>query len=480
MTPIRCMVAIAGLLVLASCSRVNDTRPSSSSPALPVQEPRHAAQAPILDLDGTVHVGAAAAPPIDALPHAVSHGAAAVHHGELPNAVTRDTLVAYLHADSLPYEDTDAETGVEEHPFPDGVLLRFAADPPLVRVAEGTPPELVDEAVRVVQLLNIALPREWQIGFGEEPGPAGSADPGPLEIIIAFAAQEDWPAEVQPLESEGDDIGLAEPRYAIHATGDPNRPFSLQITGGRIWVDPTRTEGDERLGVIAHEIIHVLGRGHPDPSRFPDSIMVAGGGDGPTEHILHPLDRAALFAVYSRVAPGGTPNAIDIDLGPWADTSTHLHGVLDLSEGEVAFGAAYSNGLVQPWASGPAPDTVLAQSRRLAGTARWSGRLLGLTAATEAVAGAAVLAVRLDSLDGDLNITGLEYWPAGAAPGAGGTGSTWRDGDLGYLVEVRGNTFIQTGGDAGAVTGAFFGPAHEGMGGVIVREDLTAAFGGTR
>ena len=478
MTPIRCLAAIAGLLVLASCTRVDDTRPSS--PALPMQEPPHAARAPVLDLDGTLHVGAAAAPSIDVLPPAVRHGAAAVHHGELPNAVTRDTLVAYLHEDSLPYAEADAEAGFDDHPFPDGVLLRFAADPPLVRVAEGTPPELVDEAVRVVQLLNMALPRDWQIGFGEEPGPAGTADPGPFEIIIEFAAQEDWPAEVRPPESEGEDIGLAQPGYELYATGDPDKPFNLEITGGRIWVDPTRTEGDERLGVIAHEIIHVLGRGHPEPSRFPDSIMVAGGGDGPTEHILHPLDRAALFAVYSRVEPRGAPNAIDIELGPWADTSTHLYGVLGLSEGEVAFGAAFSNGLVQPWASGPAPDIALAENRRLAGTARWSGRLLGLTPTSEAVAGSAVLAVRLESLDGDLNFDGLEYWPAGTAPGAVGSGSTWRDGDLGYVVEVRGNTFVQIGGDAGAVTGAFFGPAHEGMGGVIVREDLSAAFGGTR
>ena len=77
-------------------------------------------------------------------------------------------------------------------------LLRFAADPPLVRVAEGTPPELVDEAVRVVQLLNMALPRDWQIGFGNEPGAAGTADLASSEIIITFAALEDWPDEVIP------------------------------------------------------------------------------------------------------------------------------------------------------------------------------------------------------------------------------------------------------------------------------------------
>ena len=476
MTPIRCLAAVTGLLVLASCARIEDTGVSSS--VVPMQEPAHAAQAPILALDGIQHVGAAAAPPTDALPPAINHGAVSVHHGELPNPVTRAQLVAYLHDDALAYVRADAEAGYDEQLFPDGLLLRFAADPPLVRVADGTPAELVDEAVRVVQILNMALPRDWQIGFGDEPGTAGTTDPDPSEIIIAFAAQENWPAELRP--PEGEDIGLALPSYELYATGDPDRPFNLQITGGRIWIDPMRTEGDERLGVIAHEIIHVLGRDHPDPARFPDSIMVAGGGDGPTEHILHPLDRTALFAVYSRVDPGGTPDAIDIDLGPWDDTSTHLYGVLDLAEREVTFGAAFSNGLVQPWASGPAPDSALAQNTRLAGTARWSGRLLGLTPAAEAVAGGASLAIRLESLDGDLNFTGLEYWPAGAAPGPVGTGSMWHNGDLGYRVEVRGNTFVQNGGDAGAVTGTFFGPAHEGMGGVIVREDLSAGFGGTR
>ena len=474
MTKNRCPVAVAGVLILASCAGVDDTR--ISPPSLPLQQPAYAAQAPMFDLGSILHVGIAAAPPADALPSLVRHGAASVHHGELVNAVTRARLVAYLREDALSYVRDGAEAGFDEQLFPDGLLLRFAAEPPLVRVAEGTPPELLDEAVRVVQLMNTALPRDWQIGFGEEPGATGTADPGPSEVIIAFAAQEDWPDEVRP--PVGEDIGLALPRFELYATGNPDRPFNLEITGGRIWIDPTRTECAERLGVIAHELIHVLGRNHPDPARFPDSIMVAGGGDGPTEHILHPLDRAALFAVYSRVDPGGAPNSLD--LGPWADTSMHLYGVLGLPEGDIAFGAAFSNGLVQPWASGPEPGSELAENPDLVGTARWSGRFLGLTPEVEAVAGAADLAIQLESLDGDLDFTELEYWPAGAAPGAAGTGSLWHDGDLGYRVEVRGNNFVQTGGDAGTVTGAFFGAAHEGMGGVIVRDDLSAGFGGTR
>ena len=390
MTTIRCLAAVAGLLVLACCTRVENTH--LSSPVLPMQEPTHAAQAPVLDLNNVLHVGAAAAPAVDALPPAARHGGASVHHGELPNAVTRAELVAYLHEDAISYVPTGGDADFDVQLFPDGLLLRFAADPPIVRVAKGTPPALVDEAVRVVQILNMALPRDWQIGFGDEPGPAGTAEPSPSEVIIAFAAQEDWPEEVRP--PEGGNIGLALPRYELYATGDPDRPFNLEITGGRIWIDPTRTEGDERLGVIAHELIHVLGRDHPDPARFPDSIMVAGGGDGPTEHILHPLDRAALLAVYNRVEPGGTPDAID--LGPWADTSTHIYGVLGLPTGEVAFGAAFSNGLLGPWASGPAPDTALAENPSLAGTTRWSGRLLGLTTAAETVAGVADLAVHLE------------------------------------------------------------------------------------
>lgn len=67
-----------------------------------------------------------------------------------------------------------------------------------------------------------------------------------------------------------------------------------------------------------------------------------------------------------------------------------------------------------------------------------------------------------------------------SAPGMVGTGTMWHDGDLSYQIEVQGNASIRTGGDAGTVTGAFFGPVHEGMGGVLQRDDLSAGFGGKR
>ena len=100
-----------------------------------------------------------------------------------------------------------------------------------------------------------------------------------------------------------------------------------------------------------------------------------------------------------------------------------------------------------------------------------------MTPRAETVAGAVDLSIRLATLDGRLDFTGLESWAPNAAPGAVGTGSRWRDGDLRYGIEVVGNQFWATSGDDGIVDGSFFGIAHEGMGGVVKREDLTAAFG---
>ena len=143
--------------------------------------------------------------------------------------------------------------------------------------------------------------------------------------------------------------------------------------------------------------------------------------------------------------------------------------------GDLAFGAAFRNGLVRPWALGPRPGVHLADNPQLMGSASWSGRLLGLTPSGRSVAGAAGLAVDLDSLSGDLDFTSLESWSG--APGESGSGAMWGDGDLNYDVAVRGNVFARTGGDEGLVTGAFFGASHEGMGGTLVRDDLSAGFG---
>ena len=468
--PLTCL-GLSAALALAACFHQTDEPSVRDTPDLPLQTPLQAGQAPVVALGDRVHVGADVAPPADALTQAALHGDARVAHGSRQDGVGATELIAYLEADAASYRD-------EENGMPEGPFLRFGMTPPTVRVADGTPPALVDETVRAVQAINAALPQDWQLGFSSDPAPSGAVMPSSGEILVAFARQEDWPPDAVP--PAGEDIGLALPEYSITPTGDSAAPFRIEIGAGLVLVDHTRTEGLERLGVIAHELIHLLGRGHVDASRFPGTIMVDGGSEELSEHILHPLDREALLAAYDHLEPETVPGDLASELGDWSDTSLHVHGTVDMETGEIAFGAALRNGLVQPWASGPSPDTALADNTALSEDVTWSGRLLGLTPDAEAVAGAADLLVNLATMAGRVDFTALEQWAAEAPPGDLGTGAMWHDGGLSYTIEVRGNTFVQTGGDTGTVTGAFFGPAHEGMGGVLERDDLSAGFGGNR
>ena len=200
----------------------------------------------------------------------------------------------------------------------------------------------------------------------------------------------------------------------------------------------------------------------------------------PAEPAVTSPDTASLLAVYSRLQHGSTVASLAEDLGPWNNTSTHLLGEFSAGGEDISFGVALRNGLPQPWATGPAPLTNLADNTALSGNASWSGRLLGFTPEAAPVAGAADLRIALDTLAGDLDFTELEYWSIGQAPGAAETGTPWLDGELSYEVEVRGNTFTRIAGDEGIITGAFLGTEHQAMGGTLQREDLSAAFGGKR
>ena len=504
-------------------------------PALTPQLAVDAAQAPIVDLEGTLHVGSDVAPSADQLTAVATHNGIAVSHGQVLDGAGAEEVVAYLN------QQIDLETQ------PPG-FHTFAVQP-IVRLTEVARGELTDPTVRAIQMINAALSRESRILFSSDPAPPRTplqipwGDVPDGQIFVDFSSPEN--PHHRPGTAYSQTRGTS--RIQSYVLINPDKTINAieletqavrerreqseaqlgeQLTQAREefedyldeqdfseeFKSQVRRENEEQLTewyegelerfrefygnqlqnfieqyknytlyVLIHELIHAIGmNGHSDPTRFPHSVMHAVYGGDSQAHILFPVDREALLAAYSVLEPGASAAQIVEDLGPWDDTSFHLRGDIGISGGEVAFGVASRNGLAQPWAFGPTPWTDLADNPILSETVRWAGRLLGFTPSIEAVGGAAELAVELGTLDGQLDFTNLEHWGANLAPGPVGSGRTWGDGDLQYWVNVRGNTFVQTGGDEGTVTGAFFGATHEAMGGVLERTDLTAGFGGRR
>ena len=189
---------------------------------------------------------------------------------------------------------------------------------------------------------------------------------------------------------------------------------------------------------------------------------------------LYPIDRDGLTAAYVHLAPGLQPGAIYDSLGAWADTSTYLVGRYASSD----YGIAMRNGVGRPWAIGDEPDVSLADSP-LRGSLKWRGTFVGLTPIAASVAGDAEIEIDVSTLQGNAAFENLETWAPGERAIAF-TGEQWNDGDLNYRIEVLGNTFRETGGDDGTLTGIFVGRNHQGAAGTLERDDITGAFGAER
>ena len=154
--PIGFSMALAA--TLTACGGASNP-PVAEPRGLPLQTAVHAHQAPVVELDGRLHVGTDVIAPAGDLPVVAVHGDASVSHGTIRDGVGAAEAIAYLRADAAWYGSPDGSEESDAQPLSDGLVLRFAASPPTVRVAEGTPAELIDETVRVVQAINGALPR---------------------------------------------------------------------------------------------------------------------------------------------------------------------------------------------------------------------------------------------------------------------------------------------------------------------------------
>ena len=427
---------------------------ASNFETLPRQTPADAQDAPVYSEFGQqiherlfvgVHQGDEH---LGSLPSSGQRGSTQIRYGRLNDGVGVAPLTDYL------------ESGL----LSDGVVRRHAT-PPILRVNGTVEPHFLDALVRSVQLVNAALPADWKITML----PVG-ADPSSATIEVDFVPSLAYGAGITHYYVDGANAGQP------------------SLDRARIEIDSNVMDAAPTIGerliqqVLSHELVHALGVLDHLPTRF-DTIMEP-DNPGPVQgieqplSILYPADREALRALYNRLESGDSPAA---DLGPWSSTSLHIAG----NGRYVNFGVAMRNGYAEAWAHGFHPgeyccDFGLARNAALSGTVTWNGALLGLTPEAAAVAGDATVSVNMSSMTGRADFTSLETWAANTAPGAAGTGTRWLDGDLGYTISVRGNTFRRTGGDAGTLTGIFTGRQHEGAAGTLERSDLTGAFGASR
>ena len=133
-------------------------------PALPPQRAAQAAQAPIVDLDGSLHVGSDVAPSTDQLTAAGTHDGMAVSYGRVRDGVGADELIAYL--------NQRLDLGDEPPGF------QTFAGQPIVHLTEAASDELANDTLRAIQLINAALPRDSRLLFRSDPAPPRT----PLEI----------------------------------------------------------------------------------------------------------------------------------------------------------------------------------------------------------------------------------------------------------------------------------------------------------
>ena len=460
------LTTLAFILALAGCGggggggSPNPTQPGASVPPEPTptldtnnneyrihagQTIADAKRSPVYRTGSLTRVGVDQGPAVQRLPRTSVPGMPdlEVRHGTLRDGAGGADLKAYL------------QSVVGQHT---GLSRRLPAYQ--VRVIGESTAEERQRILSAVRLVNAALPESAKLTMGS-PLPNFSLWHTVTPSGIYFGRDEELPNTIQV---EFGPEGVLEGSTAATSWGE----YILFERG------TFPAYADERKAVIltAHELIHSMGVGGHVPDSF--ATIMEGGNRVYDSHqeqrqpgsLLYPIDREALRALYGPLRHSSDPQ----NLGSWSGTSEHFF----VKNAHGAFGVANRNGYAEPWAYGVTPATRLAANRQLSGIASWTGALVGFTPSSKRVAGEADITVNLGSMAGSAAFTGLSTIEAN------GTTPRWGDGDLRYRIAVRGNTFRETGGDAGRLTGAFAGRSHESAGGTLERHDLTAAFGAER
>ena len=342
-----------------------------------------------------------------------------------------------------------------------GDELRTFLSPPTVRIGQAL--EYRENVYRAVQWINEALPPDKHIKIGTDVPTLSSSVPDGA-IYIDFGS----------ISELGDNLPAGAAGTAhLNDSGSNRIAAHVYISPDRVgWYD----ESDDIImdKVIVHELLHGLGFGGHTDRQNSRLFSVTLGRYDPTT-MLFPIDREALFLSYEGLAIGSD----------WSTLADHFVLQKDHAEAGVSRQSIAAGGtaFLQGWASGDVPPADLSDSA-LTGTVTWLGSLIGVrpeyTAtmggdAYSTVTGSVEITVGIAHLSGSAVFDELEAHQA-IVPGPVGEGVEWGDGVLSYNIAVRGNTFHQTGGDEGLLTGIFTGHEHEGAAGVLERTDLMAAF----
>lgn len=390
---------------------------------------------------------------------------------DLPSA-ERVAEYLYTHASGGPWQSGPNYSWSHE-----AGLVRFAV-PPTVRLAEGMSKRERAISMQAIALINRALPFDQHLRFGPD-APAGVAwdwkgglpDVPDGQIFIEFV-------DGNPRGGRPGSQALGHQATILEYDAQQGRWEKKHLRASAVEMNSVffRDRPDwQAVSVLVHELIHGLGfAGHPGKD-FADSIMEDSWFR--LNGSLPDIDMAALQVLYTKLSEDTEPEDISAQsLGAWDDESTDITGVL----GPVSFGVRHANNVSVPFTSGSEPSKPLAESG-LSKTrvVTWRGELLGLTPELRTVAGTATVSVALLTMCGTAKFTNLRSFPVLSTPTRRG-GVRWGDGTLDYEIRVGSNYLYSTGGDAGVVSGSFYGDNHRYVGGTVERSDLTAAFGARR
>lgn len=348
----------------------------------------------------------------------------------------------------------------------------------VVRLAEGSSQAFAAVVRGAVTAINAHLPADQQLVSGSSvPAGVSVVDTPDGTIVVESTPTSAYWAVAGMSEYRLGAEGISQSEVVFQQTPREGRPGYRFTRSALVWhsADAARQYW---LPTVIHELVHAARLpGHLPQYRFPDSIMR--DQTLPRSTTLPTIDGDAVNALYTRLPVGPRPDEISAaSLGPWDDTRFFLKG--EYVNAGIAFGGSMRIGDGRAWAQGERPDMDRSENPALSGTASWTGALFGVAPEDRAVGGAAAIAVNLGTMDGDARFTELESWGVPTAPRTPGTGTRRLDGDLSYAIDVIGNRFRETGGDAGNLEGLFVGAGHEGAIGPLERTDLTASFGATR